>query len=290
MDALPVVVATSPDLAGEVRAFVEGHCAWQVVHAADGLPPALALAERVVAGIPTIVLVRTPDAEAVRSALLAGAVDVVEWPAQRDRLPHVATRLVDPRAGRAAPVLRVTGAAGGVGTSTVALAVAGLAAWRGTPTVVVGQRDLLRLCGVDGPAAAAPPDIEGFGVAAEVPGVPGLRVLHGRLPLTGAGATGGVVVADEGVGGTTGILVGRPDRALVEALVDPARWRAVVVVGDGALPLRAVHRLGRGTRLVRLPWSARVARAGLRGRVPAGLPGTTLELLRPLLRRSGAAA
>jgi hypothetical protein len=48
----------------------------------------------------------------------------------------------------------------------------------------------------------------------------------------------------------------------------------VAVAGGGQLVLRP------GSPPVALPASARVARAALRGRVPAGLPGTYLEAFR----------
>ena len=59
----------------------------------------------------------------------------------------------------------------------------------------------------------------------------------------------------------------------------------VVIVGDGPLNRLAVtHRLGRPP-VAWLPTSARVAHAGVAGRVPAGLPGTWLKALRAGLRQ-----
>jgi hypothetical protein len=56
----------------------------------------------------------------------------------------------------------------------------------------------------------------------------------------------------------------------------------VVVVGDGPASPRAVSEAIGGRRRLDLPWSVRVGRAGLVGRVPASLPGSFVRALLPL--------
>ena len=62
---------------------------------------------------------------------------------------------------------------------------------------------------------------------------------------------------------------------------------AVVVIGSGPAATSAVAAACGSRRRVHLPRSARVARAGLAGRVPAGLPGSWLRPLLPLARGRG---
>jgi hypothetical protein len=159
--------------------------------------------------------------------------------------------------------LRVGGTATGTGASTVALAIGGLLAWSGRPTAVVGGPALLALAGVapwrgpgaDELASLDPPQAahEFARVARRCRAVPGLWLLAGSPRVYGSGWPVACTVVDVGVG---------------EADVVAA------VIGD----VRVVLRPGSPPAVV--PESARVTRAGLRGRVPAGLPGTYLEGLR----------
>ncbi|MBW3602866.1 MAG: hypothetical protein KY434_09245 [Actinobacteria bacterium] len=228
----------------------------------------------------------------MRDLLLAGAVDVVAWPEDRRRLLQAPRRVVAaPPTAHGPRLLRVGGAAGGAGTSTVALALAGLAAWSGRRALVVGDDDLGVLCGAGtwhGPgaveiAALGPEDAAGEvdALARPVAGVPGLRRLGGDGSAVAdvAGWPADIVVADRGAAAAD-LLVARADACLRR--VGPA---PVVVVGDGPLDRGGVRRtLGRDPACM-LPWSARVARAGLRGRVPSALPGAWLRRLRPLAER-----
>lgn len=316
---LPVGVELDGRLAAEVAAYVEGELGWQVVPSAGPPRPALVLADRAAglsaasrADVPVVVIADgAVDAEALRGALLDGALDVVRWPEERTRLveaperARLAARAAAP--ARSATVFAVAGLAGGVGTSTLALAVAGVLAWAGHRTVVVGADGLLGHCGLGawhGPdvgdlAALAPEDAaaEVLGLARVVPGVRGLAALGGPAqghdgvgPVVAEGWPVDAVVVDRGVAPASSavdLLVARPDRSLARV----ADWPApppVLVCGDGPLSRRAVLRLLAGPPLVWLPWSARVARAGLRGRIPAGLPGAWVRALAAALRGGAA--
>ncbi|HVL99925.1 MAG TPA: hypothetical protein VM324_11600 [Egibacteraceae bacterium] len=294
---LPVSVDLRGALAEEVTAYVEGEAGWQVV--ADGGPPrpVLTLTSRARPGEPCVVVVAgTPGHDETRAALLAGALDVVGWPADRARLLDAPLRTSELRpTGRRARILRVGGASGGSGTSTVALALAGLLAWSGRRVVVVGEDDLLRLAGLapwGGPGAAdvavLHPDEAGEEVAVlarPVPGVPGLAALGGpgAAVADAAGWPAEAVVVDLRAHGRDGadLLVARPDAGLRAA----AGARAVVVVGDGPLDGRAVRRVLSAPPVAWLPASARVARAGVAGRIPSALPGRWLAGLRDALVR-----
>lgn len=296
---LPVAVELPEPLAGEVVAYVEGEAGWQVV-GLDGPPrPALVLAEGPLPGLPTVVVVAGDvDPARLRADLQAGALDVVAWPGQRGRLREAAARAAAaPAAAGGPPLLRVGGVAGGAGTSTVALAVAGLLAWAGRSVVVVGDDDLLLLAGLapwHGPGTrevalldARDAGEEVAALARPVPGVRGLRALGGgaRALASVAGWPAHVVVADVRAQPEPGcdLRCARPDAHLRRAGTGAGAGVATVVVGDGPLPRGAVrHVLGREPAAW-LPQSHRVARAAARGRVPADLPGTWLTALRAAL-------
>lgn len=188
---LPVRVDLPGVLGQEVVAWVEVEAGWQVVAEAGPPSPALALAAAPVPGTATVIVVDGPPTAAqVRDGLLAGALDVVGWPDDRDRLLDAPVRASSGSRPRGGPsVVGVAGAAGGAGTSTVALGVAGLLAWAGRRTVVVGGDDLVTLCtpsGWSGPGAPELAALDPAGAAAElatlvrpVPGVDGLAVLGG---------------------------------------------------------------------------------------------------------------
>lgn len=298
---LPVLIDLPAPLAQEVASYVESDLGWQPVDGLGGLAPALALASVVRPGIPTVLVVTGEP----RAGSETGAVALVVWPAQRGRLAVLGTRLAGgagrPSAGVATvpvpAVVGVAGAAGGAGASTVTLALAGLLAWSGRRTVAVGGDDLLALCGTaqqPGPGAAElaalpPQDVaeELVLLARPVHGVPGLAVLGGG-PLGGdcAGWPVDVVVADLGAGPTTraaSLMVARPDHSLRRAA---QAGIPTVVNGDGPVPPRIAARLLGRHLAACVPASARVAQAGLRGRVPGALPGRWLAALRPALGAS----
>lgn len=295
---LPVTVDLPGVLGQEVTAYVEGEAGWQVV--ADGGPPrpVLALTDRPLPGQPCVVVVDgVPGHDVTRAALLAGALDVIGWPMDRARLADAPLRAQTARTPEGgARILRVGGASGGAGTSTVSLALAGLLAWAGRRTLVVGDDDLLRLCGRapwEGPGAAEvgtldPADAvrEVAALARPVAGVERLAVL-GRGGAGAASATtaargwpADVIVWDvRSRQDEADVLVGRPDAGLRAVSGAPV---PVVVVGEGPLDARGVGGVLGRPPLVWLPTSARVARAGLSGRVPSALPGGWLRSLRVL--------
>jgi hypothetical protein len=298
--ALPVELALGGRHADAVRRWVEGTLGWQPVDAVTaGLVPA-AVVLRDLAAPPAVpatdapaVLVVDDDAPGgeVAAGVLGASPDaVVGWPSGRDRLVTVVQDVLARPRHRPPDLrtIRVGGAAGGVGTTTIAFALAGLAAWSGARTLVA-----VRGAGHGGrpmPAAAlAGTDV--WAQADEVAGVPGCRAV--RLvdpdlvppPSDPAIAT---AVVDLGVDADADVYVCRPDAAALEGLAGTTA-AAIVVVGVGPVPLRELARAASGRRAVRVAWSARVARAALAGRLPAGLPGAWLRRLTPLVAGAGCA-
>lgn len=280
---LPVTVALSPPLDRHVAAWVEQDLGWQVVEVGGPLPPVLALADGPCGPLPWIgVIDGAPTGDDVRLLLTSGATDVVGWPEDRHRIPAVAARI---DLGRASVVrsaqLTIAGVAGGVGTSTLALAVGGLLAWSGAAVLVVGGDGLLALAGVDAAVGgtAAPARTH-----TPVDGVPGLSVARRDADGTASAWSGDVVVVDAGVGVApdASMVVSRADGGLHLARTS---GRPVVVMGDVPLGARDARRLLGRPPLAHLPLSVRVAQAGLRGRVPSAMPGRWLRTLRDGLGR-----
>lgn len=191
-------------------------------------------------------------------------------------------------------LLGVAGLGGGAGTSTVTLAIAGLLAWAGRQVIVAGDEDLLRLCGHAGWQGPGTPELATLDpgeAAAEaalllrpVGGVNGLAVIGGGPAGEVVGWPADVVVVDQRLDVTpeTAVLVARADGCL---RAGAGGGQPVLVVGDGVLDRSGVRRrLGRPPAGW-LPADARVARAGLAGRVPAALPGRWLAGLRAALVR-----
>lgn len=287
--AVPVRLGVDTRLADELEPFLEGTLGWQVTRSEE-LPAALALVGvdgPDTGGLPTILLVRDddPPARAADAGARAGAV--LRWPEDRDQVVGVAAGLLgagaQPTAGPT--TVRLGGAAGGVGTSTVALGLAGLVAWHGRRVlaVVSGDVPVPDVPTVDPAALAAH---RSWDAAVEVAGVAGLRVL-----ATGPGprATATVpdrtlVVRDDGVDADVDVLVCARDRAGLDA-VDTTTAAAVVVVDRGPVSPPAWRRATAGcARQVVVETSSRVARAGLARRVPGSLPGRWLAPLGPLAR------
>ena len=224
-----------------------------------------------------------PAAEAATAALHVRPDAVLSWPSGRDGLVAVAAQVLDRprRPSGSTRVLRVGGSAGGVGTTTVALALGGLSAWDGVPTLVgvrssaIGARSLPM-------AALAGPDVWSRGDL--VPGVSHQRMV-GLVDRTGVPDPGdpavGAMIIDQGVDPDVEVLVCRPDEAAL-TILPRTTAAAVVLVGDGPAGLKDLRVAAAGRRMVHLPFSVRVARAGLAGRVPAGLPGAWLRRLSPV--------
>lgn len=285
LTALPVAVEVSGGVGARLRDHVEGTLGWQVT-GDGGLPPVLTFTDGVAAarGGPAVAVIAA-STPATTIALLALLTDhVVVWPEQSNRLPAIA-RLVMGRATTTAtvPPLLVGGASGGVGTSTVAAALAGIMAWAGTETLLVA-----------GPAAPIPTPLqvgrEALGspqlwpAATEVPGVAGLRAVQLDRPWTG-GVQGNLpraTVIDAGIDPDVDILVLRRDRAGVESL-RLTRAGAAVVLDEGIAPRRVVQGAANGRLLIPVQSSVRVARAHAAQRVPASLPGRWLSELGPLV-------
>jgi len=288
--ALAVDLQLAGPHAAKVRDWIESVLGWQPVDGPDGgLTPSFALTDAAaesVSSLPTILLVDEHD-DAVRVAgrvVLTNAAAVVVWPGERDELPAAADRVIGEHvAVPAAQPLRVGGAAGGVGTTTVALALGGLAAWSGIRTLVLG-RGVVPVRGVTSVAAAATGAHGIWAHARPVPGVPRLRALAVDGPPVDAPPDNeaGLVVVDAGVDPDVDVLVGRRDAATIAAL-EVTCASVLALTDDGAALTGAVTEVLGRRRLVLLPRSNRVAAAGLCGRVPSALPGSWLAALRPIV-------
>jgi len=285
---LPVTVALPAPLDTRVTAWVERDLGWQVVDPTGPLAPVLALADHASGALPWIAVTDGPPAgEQIRRHLTSGAVDVVGWPQDRLRIPLLAARIDQRRSsGAATSRLTVAGVAGGVGTSTVALAIGGLLAWSGAAVLVSGDAELVAMAGAGSAPGGHGEPTGGRTAPAAVPGVPGLSVVGEATDVAVAAWSGDVVVVDAGTvaGADTTLVVSRPDRGLRRAGTFD---RPVVVVGEQPLSARDARRLLGTAPLAHLRTSARVARAGLVGRVPAALPGAWLRELRVGLARLG---
>lgn len=301
--ALPVAIACAPALDDALRRWVEGILGWQPVDDdPDGpVPPRVRLADpwghaiSLAEGrgpsrsseVPTVLVV--PDAadatEVARLVARAAPAAVLAWPRERDRLPELVTSVVTASRGRRrdARTLRVGGAAGGVGTTTVTLALAGLAGWARLRTLaIVSGHAPVRAAPRVTAAAIASPDL--WSRALELPGVEGARVVgvDGPPVEPPVGRGFDLAVLDAGTGIDVDVLVCRPDAAALDAVATTSAG-AVVVVGQGLVATERLAELAGGRRMLELASSARVARAHLEGRVPTALPGRWLRGLVPLV-------
>jgi len=301
--AVPITLALGERHVGSVRRWLEGTLGWQAVEDdLDGpVPPTVRIVDlegavRLLDGggidradrLPALLLVEDDDVPALAAdvARRLQPAGVCRWPDGRDVLPDLVARVVGSRrhGAQGGRVLRIGGVAGGVGTTTITLALTGIAAWSGQRALAIvhghaGVRDATPV-----PAeAVVAPDL--WSRATPLPGITGARVVH-----TGGGVPSrpptdrrvGLSVLDVGTATEVDVVVCRPDRAAAEQL--PVTMAgAIVVVGQGLLTPARIHELAGGRRVVQLPTSVRVARAVLRGHVPAGLPGSWLATLRPVL-------
>lgn len=298
--AVPVALALGERHVGSVRRWLEGTLGWQAVDDdLDGpVPPTVRLVDlegglRLLDSggtdrLPTLLLVEDDDVAALAAdvARRLQPAGVCRWPDGRDALPDLVARAVGSRrqgveGGR---VLRIGGVAGGVGTTTVVLALTGIAAWSGQRALAVvhGHAGVREATPVPADAVVAP-DL--WSRAVPLPGITGARVVHTGGSVPSRPPTDrriGLSVLDVGIGPEVDVVVCRPDRAAADQL--PVTMAgAVVVVGRGLLSPARIHELAGGRRVVHVPTSVRVARAVLRGHVPAGLPGSWLHALGPVL-------
>jgi len=295
--AVPVELDLAGAHAEAVRGWVEGVLGWQAVDpgASTLVPPSVRLIDLGARGEPGAipsVLVVVGGEDPVELASFASRrrpALVVPWPAGRDQLEErIAQLLASPHPARdVAVALRVSGSAGGVGTTTVALSLGALAAWRGARVLtVVRDRLLAGEVRPVPPGALEAPDL--WSRATQLAGVPGARVVRLDAPAEGCDGTAvadaDVVVLDAGVGTDTEVLVCRPDAAGLAA-AETTTAAAIVVNGGGVAGTGALRRACVSRRTIVLPMSGRVARAGLHGRVPAALPGSWLARLEPLSPR-----
>jgi hypothetical protein len=298
--AVPVALALGERHVGSVRRWLEGTLGWQAVEDdLDGpVPPAVRIVDLdgavrvleagVIDRLPTVLLVEDDEhpgraADVARRLLPSG---VCRWPEGREALPDLVARAVggSRRSERAGRTLRIGGVAGGVGTTTVTLALTGLAAWS-------GRRALAVVHGHAGVRSAAPvpadaliaPDL--WARATPLVGLASARVVHTGQSLPQRAPEDrriGLSVLDVGTAAEVDVVVCRPDGAAAEQLPTTMAG-AVIVVGQGLLSAGRVRELAGGRTVVHVPTSVRVARAVLRGQVPAGLPGSWLAELRPIL-------
>ena len=286
-DALPVRLVVAGRDAAALRRWIESVVGWQAVddETAALVPPRVTIADVEGAGaapadLPLLVVVATSD-DPVRAAVAGRqAAAVLAWPAARDDLVAAVAHLTATTEVAASTMLRVGGASGGVGTTTVALALAATFAWRGRPTLMVARGAVP----IDGVVQVEGDGVDGFAVGTSPPGCAHLRVVHAPAARVEPGRAA-VVVSDVGVDDDADILVVRRDRPGLEALARTVAAVAVVV-DTGPADARALRSAAAGRRLVTVAWSQRVARAGLMGRVPAGLPGAWLRALAPALGAS----
>lgn len=287
--ALPVAISAPRHLVDQVGAWLEAHLGWQVT-TGTALPPRLRLVavggdgttEPDGPAVPTIALVGADD-DPVAATRLADSVEaIVAWPEEHDRLAALAADLLGGQPEPEVEVLRLGGAAGGVGTTTVALGVAAGFARRGTPCLAVVHGDVP----VPDVRCVGPEVLAGhraWAAAVEAPHVPGLRVVEVDRSVGSVAVPAGVfVVLDGGVGEHVDVLVVRRTRAGLAA-VERSSAAAVAVIDRGPRSRRQFRMAAGGRPVVDLPWSARVARQHDACGLPAGLPGSFLAALQPLV-------
>lgn len=209
----------------------------------------------------------SPPAAAAAAAVATVPRFVVAWPEERDVLRGLDLAPPNPDA---AERIDVGGSAGGVGTSIIAATLAAAAAWGGREVLLLDRprpaRGVVRSDDLESPRL--------WSAADRVHGVDRLRrvAVAGEVDRFDPGAAS-LVVVDRGPRIDVDVLVLRRDRAGLEGLAATTAG-GLVLTDDGLLPRGDIQEAAGGRRLVLAPWSSRVARADLRGRVPGALPGT----------------
>lgn len=288
----PVPVAI--DIAGPARTqlsrVVEGVLGWPVVAVEDPvLPPRCVLVDparapaHAAGQVPVALVVVPGDDPAAAARAGQHAAAVLEGVPDAAMLEQLAARTAAAGPAGRLPWCTLAAAAGGVGATTVATALAGLRAWRHGPTLLATHgpthQDDAPTVGVDDLASPAV-----WAAAIPAVGLDDLRVVRLQSPALPADAGPVPVVLECGIGDPAAdVLVIRPDRAGLAAAA--AGTGAVVVVGRGAVDHAALCRVAEDRPVVSCSWSARVAAAGASGRVPADLPGSWLRPLAPLVEQ-----
>lgn len=276
-----------------VRRFLESVLGWQVIDTATAnlLPPAVRIVDTTITredlSTPTILLIGDDEsAKLVGDACVQCRPDaIVRWPDDRERVGEIVERVLDTRPSAEASgtrVLRVGGSAGGVGTTTLALAFAGLAGWRRWPSVAaLRSGEFVSSHATIDAAACSSPDL--YARATPLDGCATARV------VVTSGTVGSptdpslrLLVVDVGVTHDADVLVAGRDRAGLDA-ARRSTAGLVVAVGAGPASLEALAEASGGRRVVAVPTSARVRNAGFRQRLPAGLPGRWLQPLEPIV-------
>lgn len=283
--AVPVAVDIAGPQRTQVLRVVEGALGWPVVAPDDPvLPPRCVLADvaraaaHAAGGVPVALVTSSDDdpAAAARAgrhvaAVIAGVPDAAG-------LRRLVARLELAGAPLAAPWCTIAAAAGGVGATTVATAIAGLRAWRQGPTLLATSGPPHQAgAPLVGMADLASPAV--WAAAAPAVGLSGLRVVrtHGGGVPRDAGTT--PLVLDRGVAtGPADVLVLRPDRTGLAAAAATAA-STLVVVGRGPVDPTSLRRAAPDRPVALCAWSARVAAAAAAGRLPSDLPGTWLRPL-----------
>lgn len=284
IQALPVLITVGHAQVASVLRYVDAVLGWQPVSrdTASPLHARLQLTDdpsQIVTGTPAIVLVDDDGVSAAMAQQFVASTAVASclWPSERDRLPAIA-RAVLATTSRDPSMTGMTvgGSSGGVGTTTVALTLGGLAAWQGRNTLVMVNDASSRARPV---AAAALADPNLWDQATQLAGFTNCRMVRviddgpvspvrdGRIAHT---------VHDRGVSYDVDVLVIRPDRAGLYALSHTIA-SVVMVTGDGVVSASQLKKAAGSRHLVPVHWSSRVAHAVAHERVPAGVPGSWLQ-------------
>lgn len=316
LSALPVTIDVDAAHAPHVREYVEQVLGWQPVDAESSqfMPPAIRIVdvatllagssataqpavraapshhERRSAGTVPCLLLVTAESSPVHAAEVAAnhaPQAVIAWPDEREQLRIHAGRVLRSRPGSdgATAEFTIGGCAGGVGTTTVTLALAAIMAWRGRRSLAVvrGPVPTRSVTPADQTLLRAP-DL--FARASAVDGVPRCRIVRvdDAASVSIADESIDCVISDGGVDVDVDVVVARPDGAAIERVGSTtAGW--AIIVGTGPVGLRTVAHQLPGRQIVQLDTSARVARAAAARRLPGAFPGAWLKPLVPLARQ-----
>ncbi|MEX2324933.1 MAG: hypothetical protein WD576_04220 [Nitriliruptoraceae bacterium] len=316
LSALPVTIDVDAAHEPHVREYVEQVLGWQPVDAVSSplMPPAIRIADvATLQAMPmaaeqlmpppmsaqhepasgvnvACVLLVTSDVSAPEAAAVAARhrpAFVVAWPEERDLLSMHVKRILQlrPEIDGTAAQFTIGGCAGGVGTTTVALALSAIISWHGWRSLAVLRGPLpARTATAADRSLLRSPDV--FSRATAVDGVPRCRIVSvddtAEVSITDESVD--CVVIDAGVDVDVDVVVARPDGAAMDRIgTTTAAW--AVIVGDGPVELRAVAQQVPGRQIVQLANSARVARAAAARRLPGAFPGAWLKPLLPLARQ-----